>query len=60
MAGRGDDGVVQLLEGGLPVRVRQLRLPSRGITAIGAAAIGYVLRENSVRCCGVGSRGLST
>jgi len=42
MAGRGDEGVVQLLAG-LPARARQLRLPSRGITGIGAAAIGAAI-----------------
>ena len=51
MAGRGDESVAQLLAN-LPPRVRQLRLASKSITAVGADAIAAAL---STPTCGVRS-----
>lgn len=48
----GDESVVQALAG-LPPRVRQLHFPSRGVTAIGAAAIGAAIGDSGVHTLGL-------
>jgi hypothetical protein len=63
MAGRGDESVAQLLAN-LPPRVRQLRLASKSIAAVGADAIAAALstptrgvRSVSLECNQLGNEG---